>query len=252
MILLNHNLFIMSLSKEKILDEIKRTAKENGGKPLGMNKFEKETGIKPYDWQRYWAQFSKAQIEAGFSPNQLQVAYSDEFLFEKIIFLARKLNKFPTSREILIEKINNPEFPTSEVFTRAFGFKQQFSLKLAEYCHNKKGYEDIIELCEGVLEKDDGQKESDDKDKEILGSVYLFKHGKYYKIGKTNDTVRRGNELKIQLPENLDLIHEIKTDDPSGIEAYWHRRFDSKRMNGEWFDLSSSDIKSFKRWKRIY
>lgn len=60
-----------------------------------------------------------------------------------------------------------------------------------------------------------------------------------------------GNELKIQLPENLDLIHEIKTDDPSGIEAYWHRRFEAKRMNGEWFDLNSADIKAFKRWRKI-
>jgi len=72
-----------------------------------------------------------------------------------------------------------------------------------------------------------------------------------YKIGKTNDTVRRGNEIRIQLPERTDLIHSIKTDDPSGIEAYWHKRFETKRMNGEWFDLNSSDIKAFKRWRRI-
>ena len=239
------------LTKQDIINAIQKTAKENGGKPLGMGRFEKETGIKPYDWQRYWTQFGKAQQEAGFSPNQLQVAYSDEFLFEKIISLARKLNKFPTTREIRIEKINNQEFPDNSAFTRAFGSKQQFSLKLAEYCEGKSGYEDIIELCEEVSGKTGEQEESGDKSKEILGAVYLFKHGKYYKIGKTNDTVRRGNELKIQLPENLDLIHEIKTDDPSGIEAYWHRRFEAKRMNGEWFDLNSADIKAFKRWRKI-
>ena len=71
------------------------------------------------------------------------------------------------------------------------------------------------------------------------------------KIGKTNDTVRRGNELRIQLPEKTDLIHSIKTDDPSGIEAYWHKRFEEKRMQGEWFNLSSADVKAFKRWRRI-
>ena len=84
-----------------------------------------------------------------------------------------------------------------------------------------------------------------------VGEVYLFKSGHYYKIGKTNDTVRRGSELRIQLPETVRLIHSIKTDDPSGIEAYWHKRFEAKRKNGEWFDLSSAEIKAFKRWRRI-
>src|SRR3989339_84209 len=162
-------------TKQDIINAIQKTAKENVGKPLGMGRFEKETGIKPYDWQRYWTQFSKAQQEAGFSPNQLQVAYSDEFLFEKIISLARKLNKFPTSREIRLEKINNSEFPDNSAFTRAFGSKQQFSLKLAEYCQGKNGYEDIIELCEEISGK--AQEESDNKSKEIIGAVYLFKHG---------------------------------------------------------------------------
>ena len=55
-------------------------------------------------------------------------------------------------------------------------------------------------------------------------------------MSKTNDTVRRGKELRIQLPEKCILIHSIKTDDPSGIETYWHGRFEEKRLNGEWFN----------------
>ena len=85
----------------------------------------------------------------------------------------------------------------------------------------------------------------------VVGEVYLFKSGRYYKIGRTKDTVRREAEIRIQLPEACDLIHSIKTDDPSGIEVYWHRRFEAKRKQGEWFDLSPADVKAFKRWRRV-
>lgn len=240
------------ITKEKILEEIKRTAKENSGKPLGRARFETETGIKPYEWKKYWARIGDAHKEAGFEPNIFQGGYSDEFILKKVIGVMRKLGKFPTYDELSLEKNNDAEFPSRNVFID-FGSKLKLAEKLVEYCKDKASYHDVIKLCEPIFEKLNKEEKGDDlNSNQSLGAVYLFKHGKHYKIGKTNDTVRRGNELRIQLPENLDLIHEIKTDDPSGVEAYWHKRFESKRMNGEWFDLSVSEIKSFKRWKRIY
>lgn len=236
-------------TKQDIIDAICQTAKENGGKPLGVDRFEKETGINPYDWGKYWARFGDAQKEAGFDPNQLQGAYTDEFLIKKIIGLARKLGKFPTYREITVEKSSDSEFPDKGTFYR-LGTKEQFATKVVEYCKNKSSCEDIIELCESVLEKS-SKDEKDDNTNINIGEVYLFKSGRYYKIGKTNDTVRRGSEIRIQLPERTSLIHSIRTDDPSGIEAYWHKRFEAKRKQGEWFNLNPADVKAFKRWRRI-
>ncbi len=49
-----------NVTKQDILDAILRTAKENDGKPLGVGRFEKETGINPYDWAKYWPRFGDA------------------------------------------------------------------------------------------------------------------------------------------------------------------------------------------------
>jgi hypothetical protein len=80
-----------------------------------------------------------------------------------------------------------------------------------------------------------------------LGFVYLIKSGRYYKIGCSNSAGRREYELAIQLPEKANLVHAIRTDDAVGIEAYWHKRFGAKRKGGEWFELSTDDVKAFKR-----
>lgn len=239
-----------NLTKQDIINAIQKTAKENGGVPLGKGRFEKETGLKPYDWGKYWVRFGDAQCEAGFAPNKFNSSYDINFVLEKYIVLIKELGHFPVFGDLSVKRHNDPNFPSAKAMCK-LGSKKETAVKISEYA-DRKGYGDVANICRDAIKNIKEKKGSDNFDIEkYVGEVYLFKSGRYYKIGKTIDTVRRGNEIRIQLPEKMDLIHSIKTDDPSGIEAYWHKRFEDKRMQGEWFNLSSSDVKSFKSWKRI-
>ena len=237
-------------TKQDIIKAIQETAKANGGVPLGIDRFTKETGFTTWEIGKHWPKFGDAQQDAGFDPNQKKTAHDEELLLNAFVALMREVGHFPTRGEMRVKRFSESDFPPDTVYYRRFGGKKALAVKIAEFA-KEKGYEDIVKICQPIIESADEEIEETGSDTAIVGAVYLFKHGKYYKIGKTFDTIRRGNELRIQLPENLDLIHEIKTDDPSGVETYWHKRFEAKRMNGEWFDLTTTDIKAFKRWRKI-
>jgi hypothetical protein len=241
------------MEKEHVLSEIKRTTEENNGRPLGIGRFEKETGIKQWDWRgKYWTKWGDAIAEAGYSnPNKLQTAYSDNFLIEKLIELIQDLGHFPTSTERRLKGYQDKNFPTHNTFSR-FGSKNELIQAVLNFCETNDDKSEVIEICKSAFVSTSPQKKEKDKLEAIeYGFVYLMKSGKYFKIGKSNCAERREFELRILLPEKLELVHKIKTDDPFGIEKYWHERFKDKRKGGEWFDLSASDVNAFKRRKTM-
>lgn len=239
------------MKKEQILDEIRRTADTNGGVPLGTEAFLRETGIKQTDWYgKFWARWGDAVREAGFTPNKLQTRFDDELLLEKFVSFIRELGRFPVAGEVRLKPRQDPQFPSRRTFER-FGSKQQFAAKIIGYCESRSDLQDVIEICRPIalVTRESETEETKDADEEEFGFVYLLRSGRFYKIGKTNAAGRRERELAIQLPEKVKTVHLIRTDDPAGIEAYWHKRFDHRRKNGEWFELTASDIKAFKRRK---
>lgn len=238
-----------AITKEHILHEIRRTATANGGAALGRQRFYAETGIKENDWLgRYWARWNDAVKEAGFEPNALQGAYDERLLLESLITLARELGRFPARTEIQLRGRDDPTFPTAKTFQR-LGRKAQLASRLASYCEARPGFEDVIAFCGAVAGPPLPHDEVSVGSGGPFGHVYLLKSGRYHKIGHTNAVGRRERELAIQLPERAAIVHSIKTDDPEGIEAYWHRRFQARRKNGEWFELTAGDVAAFTRRK---
>jgi hypothetical protein len=135
------------------------------------------------------------------------------------------------------------------VFDNHFGAKLELIKQLADFCRSQNRYGEVTRLCEEYFEHNQSVPEEPEFQEGEIGFVYLIKSGRFHKIGRANSAGRREYELAIQLPEKAKTIHVIRTDDPSGIEAYWHNRFAEKRKNGEWFELSAADIVIFKRRK---
>lgn len=201
------------MNKQHILDEIKRTAVANGGTPLGKQKFYRDIGIKEADWHgKYWARWGDALREAGFRPNEMQTAYADNLLIERLIDLIREVGRFPVIGELKLKARTDRTFP------EAVSDRQSDAI-----ARTKEGY--------------------------VYMALLTLGREKRYKIGKAVLVERRTDQISLQMPEDLELVHAIRTDDAYGIEEYWHRRFAAKRTKGEWFSLSRQDISAFKRRK---
>jgi len=239
----------MNIAKEHILQEIQRTAVDNGGVPLGQERFAKETGIKVSDWQgKYWARWSDAVREAGYTPNKMQSACDENRLIEQVISFIREMKRLPTAMEFRLKAHNTKGFPSHNTISSRLGSCQsELASKIISYCQVHPEHSDILSLVV-VPQMPEPRSQRIEQDT-VFGFVYLMKSGRFYKIGCSNNVERRNYEIGIKLPEELGIIHKIKTDDPIGIEAYWHNRFGSKRKQGEWFDLSAVDVAAFKRRK---
>ncbi len=238
------------MTREEIVEAIRRTAADNGGTALGRARFEKVTGIKESDWSgRYWARWSDAVLEAGFTPNRMNDPLPDEAVLAALAELVRELGRFPTNAELKMRARIDPDFPAANTIrARGGGSKAGLARRLLEFCEAKSDLVDVASICRSlVLASGDDDEEDDGLGKSSVGYVYLMKMGRYYKIGRSNAVGRRHYEVGLKMPEKVVIVHELETDDPAGIEAYWHNRFADRRREGEWFNLSAEDVRAFRR-----
>lgn len=230
--------------RDQILSEIKRLASANGGQPPGSRAFERETGIREADWRGvHWARWGDALIEAGFAPNAFQGKFDANLIFEKYIKAARHFGHLPTFAELKMYRLAHSDFPHEATIHTSFGSKSDLLSNLRTWVRDKPNFQDIATMFGPEVEEEKTPRSSKE------GLVYLIKAGAHYKVGRSDELERRVKEIRIALPEAATLVHSIRTDDPPGIEAYWHRRFADRRANGEWFKLTNADVLAFKRRK---
>ena len=155
---------------------------------------------------------------------------------------------------MLLRASQEAEFPHASRFARRIGSKAEIIRQLEIFCGCRNEYQDVVDMCRAYIPSRQKIRSEGALHESQIGFVYLLQHGsrREYKIGRTMNPLRREGEIGIQLPEKLQPIHVIKSDDSAGVEPYWHRRFASTRKEGEWFSLTASDVRAFKRWKRIY
>jgi Meiotically up-regulated gene 113 len=80
--------------------------------------------------------------------------------------------------------------------------------------------------------------------------VYVVKFREFYKIGYTTEIGKRLYDLDRSLPCNLEKVYIYQTNSSKILESQLHKDFRNKRIKGEWFILSDSDIEKIKNDKK--
>ena len=233
--------------RDEIIREIRRLAVANDGKAPGQKLFARETGILEHHWRgNFWARWGDALAEAGYQPNEWNGRLDTQSVMDSVITVCRHLGRVPTRDEIDLYRKTDPSVPRSAAIARHLGGRAEMIEALRSHAASDPALADISALLPATPET---ARTTLNAARAAEGFVYLIKSGDFYKIGRSDDIERRVKEIRIALPDKATLVHTIRTDDPAGIEAYWHRRFADRRANGEWFKLTSLDVSAFRKRK---
>lgn len=229
--------------KERVLDEIRRIAAECGTPP-GRYLFNRMTGFSHTLWQgSVWLKWSDALKEAGFVPNVRTPRIHDDNLLAGYAAAMRVFGRVPTNPELVAYRKSGKRLAGQHTYRTHFGGKPALLRALKCWAEAHPDRADVAAMLADIGT-------SEPRHPAERGAVYLLKSGRRYKIGCSRMPGQRTRIIARGLPATAALIHVIETDDPYGVEAYWHRRFAEKRIRGEWFRLSEEDVAAFRGWKR--
>lgn len=232
--------------RERVISEIRRIYESTGRVP-GRQIFQNETGISQAEFiGKIWATWGEAVAEAGFKPNILQTKMDTETIFVSLAEACLLLGKWPSVNALKVYAQDKSEFPSHSTIEKHFSKRSKLIDALRAWALRPENhrYSEIVNLLPLSV-----RGSAQPPGQQHYGHVYLLRAGDYYKIGQSSDLEKRVKSINVALPDKATLEHAISTDDPPGIEAYWHRRFADRRANGEWFKLSKADVVAFKKRK---
>jgi hypothetical protein len=242
----------MAIDREEILAEIRKFVAGNAGEIPGERTFLAATRIKPSAWKgRYWARWTDAVREAGYDPNAMTQKIPNEDILQYLAGFIAKLGYFPVRDEINIQAKVETGFPVWQTVKKRYGGMPQTAAALLEFSRKTENTA-VAKLCEARLEHEASKPRqvTNHQRKPVRAGFVYLKYSpslRLYKIGKANNSDKRGAGISLLLPEDLVPKHEIRTDCPYILEKYWENRFRAKKKQGEWYDLNSEDIQSFKK-----
>lgn len=236
------------MTKDIVAQQILALARARGGH-ISLESFLAATGIKD-KWlqtQPWFEGWNSLLQELGLATKSFAVPRtSPDLVVRAVGALIVREGKWPTENELARERRRDDGFPSLKVIRPL-----RKSGALAKLIVQAGASDPTLSAAAAIASAyvpSELAPEPESASERVRGYVYMLRSGRRYKIGKSNDPSRRWREVRIELPDETHQVHTIPTDDPSGIEAYWHERFAAKRVrNTEFFELDAADIRAFKR-----
>lgn len=233
------------MTKDSILRRIRDCADAEGG-DISLRRFLAVSGLKEKQFVGvHWATWNEAKREAGLGTAVFARPPVDEKAVVPVLAdLLAQLGRWPTESELRLAHKRDANLPSVKVIRR-LEKDRDFLRKLRGHCESDPR---LATVAGFVTARSRQAPDPHAVLVSTVGHVYMMRSGRRYKIGHTSSPSRRHREVRLDLPDRTDLVHTIETDDPKGIEAYWHQRFASARIREtEFFELSAAEVAAFKK-----